>query len=28
MTIGIITVEREFGSGGAKIAELLGARRG
>jgi len=28
MAIRIITVEREFGSGGAKIAELLAARRG
>jgi cytidylate kinase len=27
MAIRIITVEREFGSGGAKIAELLAARR-
>lgn len=28
MTIRIITVEREYGSGGAKIAELLAASRG
>lgn len=28
MPIRIITVEREYGSGGAKIAELLAARRG
>lgn len=28
MAIRIITVEREYGSGGAKIAELLAARRG
>ncbi|MGC1107305.1 MAG: cytidylate kinase-like family protein [Candidatus Acidiferrales bacterium] len=28
MAIRIITVEREFGSGGAKIAELLAAKRG
>lgn len=28
MAIRIITVEREYGSGGAKIAEILAARRG
>lgn len=28
MTVRIITVEREYGSGGARIAELLAARRG
>lgn len=28
MPVRIITVEREYGSGGAKIAELLAARRG
>lgn len=28
MAIRVITVEREFGSGGAKIAELLAAKRG
>lgn len=28
MAIRIITIEREFGSGGARIAELLAARRG